>query len=192
MQTVVVSGPTSEPITLVEARLQIATTGGAWDDLLNAYIPAARDVVETLTKRKLLRQTLRVEMDYFPDVIRLEYPPLAAVTSVEYVDNAGVLQTLSPSLYQVDPGTDDRPARIAPAFGTSWPQTRREMRAVRVTYSCGYETAADLNAAKPSLRHAMLMLISHWFEHREASGVAGMETPLAVAICTQPHRVNFA
>jgi hypothetical protein len=76
----------------------------------------------------------------------LELPksPLLSVTSVQYVDGSGALQTLDPSQYLVDTAT--KPGRVTPAFGLAWPVARRQMDAVRVTFVAGHPVTNLLSA----------------------------------------------
>lgn len=95
-------------------------------------------------------------------------------------------QTLSPRLYQVDVKTD--PGRIAPAYGQVWPQTRCEtLNAVTIRFVCGYGLAA---AVPKTIKQAMLLMIGHWFEHREeVSDFELFPVPSAVDMLLMPHRV---
>lgn len=82
---------------------------------------------------------------YDISVIRLPRPPLQAVTAVTYVDQTGVTQTLSPSVYQVD--TQQEPGRLAPAYQQVWPTTRVQMGAVQVTFLAGYGPATSVTVS---------------------------------------------
>jgi uncharacterized phiE125 gp8 family phage protein len=60
----------------------------------------------------------------------------------------------------------------------------------RVTYAAGYTAAGDVWAAPVDIQQAVLLLVGHWFENREAvvvgeSGTA--ELPLAVSALLDPH-----
>ncbi len=65
-------------------------------------------------------------------------------------------------------------------FGQSWPGARSGEPVV-VRYVAGYGVAGDVPAL---LKRAMLLLIGHWYENREAvvvaSGTVATALPLAV------------
>jgi uncharacterized phiE125 gp8 family phage protein len=91
-------------------------------------------------------------------------PPLQEVVSVQYLDGAGALQTLSADTYKVS--THRRPGRVWLASGKSWPGTKDEREAVTITFKAGFgDTAADV---PPNLIHAMRMLCAHYDRNREA------------------------
>lgn len=180
--------PTVEPVTLEEAKLHLRVDDDntTEDDLIESLITVAREHAEAFTNRAFLQQTLRMKMDEFPCVIQLPRPQLISVSSIQYVDTAGVTQTLSASLYRVD--SDSDPARITPAYGQSWPSTQDITGAVTVTYVAGYGAAAT--AVPTGIRQAILMLIGTLYENREdiIAGVSAMELPLTSRVLLQPYR----
>lgn len=112
----------------------------------------------------------------------LPRPRLIGIVNVQYLDINGVLQTLDPSQYLVNP--DAEPATISPALGCYWPPTQPGApNAVQVTYTAGYGNTA---AAVPGdLQLAIMLLAAHWYENREASvmpltGTGPVEIPLGV------------
>jgi len=110
----------------------------------------------------------------------LPYSPIQAVSSITYVDIGGTTQTWSSSLYDVD--IYSKPGRIRPKWGETWPSIRSQMNAIAMTYTCGYgATAASVPAP---IRQAMLLLIGHWYENREAVVIGNVlgfrEIPIAV------------
>jgi uncharacterized phiE125 gp8 family phage protein len=93
-------GPAELPITLADARAQCRVTSTSEDARLLAMIYAATEWGENLTARRLITQTWDLYLDAFPcDEIRAPYAPLRSVTSISYVDLAGVTQTLATSEY---------------------------------------------------------------------------------------------
>ena len=172
------------------AGIPLANTTG--DAELHALITAARDHAEQVTGRRFLAQDWVERFDAFPDdgILRLSLAPLASVSSVQYVAADGVLSTLDPSAYSVESGT--LLGRVLRAYGTSWPATRDEPGAVRVTYAVGYgSAAADVPA---SIRHAVKLLIGHFYANREAviTGTIASATPLAVESLLAAYRIPRA
>lgn len=158
-----ITAPTVEPVTLAQAKQHLGVIVANDDAMILRHIVAARRHAEQYTGRRLCTQTWEYTRDEFPcGAMELPYPPVASVTSLKYIDANGAEQTLSPSLYQVD--TVAEPARIAPAYGESWPDARCQFNAVTVRFVCGY----GLTAAVPEdIACAMLLIVGHLFEHRE-------------------------
>jgi uncharacterized phiE125 gp8 family phage protein len=135
------------------------------DALIEALIHTATEWVETFTSRALLTQTWDALFDRIPEagVMRLPKAPVASITHVKYIDTNGV-QTTWPTLeWQGDIAS--APARIVPAYGYTWPIARQQMHPWEVRYVVGYGDAADVPAG---IHQAMLLIIGHWFEHRES------------------------
>lgn len=107
--------------------------------------------------------------------IRIPVPPLQSVTSLTYVDTDGNTQTLASSQYIVD--TNSETGRITSAFSTPWPYTRSVINAVNITFVAGYayNTATPGTPVPPwwwnQIRTAILMLVSFWYNQREAASV---------------------
>jgi len=162
------TGPTSEPVTVAEAKAQAVIEGTTDDDLIARFVSVAREQLEDETGRALMTQTWVLTLDSFPDedVIYLPRPPLASVTSIAYVDTAGSSQTWSSDEYDVDATSDVRKGRVTPAYGYSWPSTRDQAGAVTITYVAGYGAAGDV---PEQLKQAIVLLVSAMYEHREAS-----------------------
>jgi uncharacterized phiE125 gp8 family phage protein len=187
----VITPPASEPLTLQEAKDHLRLDGDDENPLVSAYLTAAREWAEEATRRQFVPATLRFALDEFPrchtkyrrhgqpefdrHAILLPSPPLVSVSSINYVDAAGVTQLLSPADYQVD--AYSTPGRVAPAFAKSWPIARRQMNAVTITIVAGY--AAVPERAKSLIR----LLLSHQYENREpvVVGTIASELPMAVS-----------
>lgn len=93
--------------------------------------------------------------------IELPRGQLQSVTSVKYIDGAGVQQTLAVTEYSVD--TVNVPGRIRVEYGKTWPITRSQWDAVRIVYVVGWANAAAVPSA---LKQAMLILIATMYEYR--------------------------
>lgn len=159
--------PSIEPVTLAEALAHLREDSGAADDYITSLIVAARTDCENRTERTLITSTWAVKLDEFPDTIELPRRNILSVTSVVYVDMDGATQTLAANTdYLVD--LDD--ARIAPAYGKSWPASRDQFNAVTVTYTAGYgATAASVPA---TLKQWIMLAVADMYSHRNRSGEA--------------------
>lgn len=209
-----ITAPTDEPVTIEEAKLHLRVSGTDQDDLIAALIEAARTRVEEDIQRALITQTWELTRDYFeapavvattsgtavaitpkPTEITLPYSPVSALKRVSYVDSSGVTQLLhdeigSPPLTSnVVLDSHSIPARIAPVAGGSWPATAAQLNAVTIRYEAGYGVNGD--AVPAPIRQAILMLLAHWYENREAINVGNItsELPLAAQWLLEPYRL---
>ncbi|SIO60154.1 phage conserved hypothetical protein, phiE125 gp8 family [Singulisphaera sp. GP187] len=96
-------------------------------------------------------------------VIDIPRPPLQSITSVQYYDFQGVLQTVAPASYNVSIGT---PARIQPAYSQVWPVSRPTIDSVQVTFVAGYGNAAAIPAP---IVTAIKIMTTHWYENRDTT-----------------------
>jgi uncharacterized phiE125 gp8 family phage protein len=141
-------------------------------------LPAARIKAETILRRALIAQTWEKYLDQFPYwTWPIPLPPLQSVTYIRYVDDNGVQQTLSPSLYVVD-GISS-PARITPSFGNTWPISLAINNSVWIRFSCGYANAA---AVPTPIKQWMLMHLASLYEQREQMSLGG-----AIRVMSLPH-----
>ncbi len=184
---------TTSTINLAAASLgaEVATTNTTADPELVAWLKTAREWCETFTHRAFITQTWDDKRGAFPACQVLELPkaPLISVTSVGYVDTAGVAQTWSAALYTVDApaGPKACAGQIVPVFGESFPVTRGVINAVTIRFVAGYGAAAAVPA---SIKTAMKLLIAHWYEHRESVNVGNIssEIPLGVTALLWPYK----
>jgi len=171
--------PTSEPVTLAEARLHLKIDDDITEDdtLIQLLISAARRHVEVFTRRALMTQTWDLFLDDFPgtslsinprsilssDMIKTPKAPLQSVTTITYVDTDGATQTLVEGTdFTID--TNSEPGRIVPFFGLFWPTTRSVLNAVKVRFIAGYGDATDV---PEDLKAAILVIVAGWYCHRE-------------------------
>lgn len=146
--------PAAEPISVTEAEahLRIDVT----DSGTPGRIGTAREQAEAETWKALVLQTIEERRDCFPGVILPLRSPVRAVDSVKYIDTNGDLQTLATTLWQAD--LYHEPARILPAYGESWPSTRGDPGAVRITYRAGIAVPFTAVAATD-----VITATGHWF-----------------------------
>ncbi len=160
--------PAVEPIDTAHAKSHLRVTVSDDDDLIDDFVSAARERMESDTRRAFITQSWELTLDSFPvssDVaILLPRPPLQSVTSIEYLDTDGDEQTWASANWREDKASE--PARITPEYSKVYPTTRNVTGAVTITYKTGYgDSAASVPKA---FRKAMLTLVAHWYENREA------------------------
>jgi uncharacterized phiE125 gp8 family phage protein len=177
-RTTLKTAPTVEPVTKAEIKQHLRLDGSEDDGYLDGLIAAARKHAETATGRALITQTWYARLDGFPRIIRLPWPTLQTVTAVTYIDSNGTTQTLAATEYTVN--TYSEPGTIIEAYGKSWPSTRDVENCVTVEYTCGYGATAA--SVPEGIRHAIKMLVAHWYRVREPiiTGTIVADTPMAV------------
>jgi uncharacterized phiE125 gp8 family phage protein len=148
-----VTGPTIEPISLDEAKLQSAITQDDDNALIASYIRSAREAGQNFLNRAFYTQTWKLQLAGFDDVIWLPMAaPLQSVTSVQYYDTDGNLQTLATSYYDVD--TTSEPGRVVRKPNQTYPSVESDrLRPVLITYVCGWSSVDTIpEAIKQGLR----------------------------------------
>ena len=174
----------AEAISLDEARKQCRILGTDDDDTLRAYIEAARNQVETLTRNALVEGTYAFYFDEIEDYFHL-YSPIVSITSIEYktTDNIG---TFAGSLTSADYHLNTDQGLITfvdNVMGDLYEQSN----AIKITASAGQP---NIGAVKGDIKLAMLLLIGHWHENREAtiSGTTMKPIPFGVNELLGPYR----
>lgn len=153
------------------------------DENLQRFIGAAVNYVESQLRRTLISSTWRWKLDSFYDgcdrsgILRPPMPPLASVTSIEYIDISGNMQTLTVSTDYVWT-TDEEPGMVFPAYNKSWPTTRDFPRSVTITYVAG-TTVLGLD---PIYKEMVLLAATHFYEHRNPVVSGPLEAPSAVPL----------
>jgi uncharacterized phiE125 gp8 family phage protein len=175
--SVVTSQPSTEPITLQEAKDNLKITGTLEDSRITSLITSARIWCEKYTNRSLIKQTRIQYQDNFYPCGRLQYTtrslasvellngPLldvsgTTVISIKYYDSNDTLQTISSSDYWIDI-TSTIPRVVTK---TSWPSTGLRPNAVLIEYYAGY--GVDGSYVPGFLKDAMHLYIAHCFENR--------------------------
>jgi uncharacterized phiE125 gp8 family phage protein len=175
------SAPVVEPVTLAEAKSHCRIDTSTDDAYVSSLVTAAREWVEDYLDRSLVTQQYVMRLDAFPAEIELPRPPMVAsgtatAVTITYTtgDNGGTA-TLSTTQYRVD--RDATPGVIRNIYAGSWPSHLLDQNSVSVTWWSGY---GDSGTSVPTrVRHAILMLVLHWYEQRAAVDAATMsEVPL--------------
>lgn len=169
-------GPSVEPVTLAEAKLQCRVDGSDEDAWFTGIaIPAARRAAEHELGRRLIAQTWEAVFDAFPLYGIALAPGVLSIESIKYIAPTSTEQTLDPAAYVLD--AESTPGFALPAAGASWPDTADAANTVRVRFVAGYGTAAaDVPAP---VRQWVLMHIATAYKMREsiAHGLPVAELP---------------
>lgn len=137
-----VTGPTSLPVTLTDAKNALRVTATDDDQTIQRLMRTSTDRIERDTGQKLITQTWEFYRNGFEEVMRIPFSPLQSVDSVMYIDSTGSWQTLSSSLYVVD--TYSFPGNIHRAYTAIWPVTQYIMNSVKITFKAGYGNAQQV------------------------------------------------
>ena len=110
------------------------------------------------------------------------------MTSIKYLDSAGVQQTLAATEYTLDELSE--PGWIVPAYNVTWPDTYATINAVEVVYVAGYANAA---AVPQSIKQWILLHVGHLYENREATmpGISITPLPFVSGLLDGYRVVNF-
>ena len=149
-----------EPVTEQELRDWARIPDDDSTTFVNDLIKRAREFVENLSWRQIVRASYRQTFDCLHDTLELYRPPLIAVTTLQYLDTDGAWQTFSD--YAAD--TDSEPGRITPAYGESWPTIGKTAGAVKIEFVAGYATPSEVPG---SLRQAVLQVATQWWRGQE-------------------------
>jgi len=193
--------PAVEPVSLAEAKAHLRLDGSDEDGLVARLIAAARTHVEGRTSRALVDQGWRCVLDRWPARrdVWLRPAPVTAVTAVTVYDANGDGRVLAADEYSVD--TASAPARLRPAAGRSWicgdgawtavaggpADPGSPLNGIEIDFDAGYGPD-DVPAP---LVQAVMMLVAHWHEHREAAAVGAVAAPVAIGLecLISPYRV---
>ena len=188
----VTTEPTTEPLTTAEAKSHLRVVIDTEDTDIAAMVVAARKIAERRTGRAFVTQTVTMKLDRLDELLEdgaIPMLPLASVTSIAYLDSNGDSQTLASTQYVVD--AVSLPARIRPAYGVVWPQTRDQINAVTVVLVVGYGAASAVPA---DIKHAIRLILGSLYEYREdfISGTIIAEIPRAANALLDSYRIPAA
>lgn len=188
MSLVLTGGPAVEPVTLAEAKAHLRVDGSAEDTLISSLIITSRLHVEAALGLAMITQSWSYFLDAWPpgDVLALPLRPVQSIAAVKLYAPDESVEVVPSDIYLLDgAGT---PARLVRHGSLPWPKPARTANGIEVAFVAGYGAAAA-NVPAP-IRQAILLLIAHWYEHREpvAIGAASAPVPPMVADLLQPYR----
>lgn len=211
--------PTAPALTRAEAKLHLRVDFDDNDSLIDALVDAATQQAEAYCCAAITARDYLMTLSAFPRVSAgqsgpdpdwheypsrfghsgrpsrfpwaLQFPvwPVVSVSSVQYLDTAGTLQTLSSSVYAQ--ALDRRPPYIVPLPNQVWPVTYAQPDAVRVRFRAGM---AEANGGIPAaVKAAICLILGHLYENREdvAGGMGGTpgEIPMGSRYLLNPYRM---
>ena len=201
MALVCIQTPTERLISRTLLKNHLRVTTSADDARIDALLLAAESYLDGgagILGRALQPQTWQATFPDWPanGAIHLPLPPTIAVTSVEYLDTGGALQTLTATNYrQVAGGLNGDVVAFDDV--TSLPAVYADQPdAVRVTYTCGYEASASpgLDSIPEAIIYAAVLIVRAWYdgEPEVPPMVRDMLAPFRVARASIGSDVNYA
>jgi uncharacterized phiE125 gp8 family phage protein len=183
------TSPAGLAVNLADVKSHLRVTTSDEDGLLELYINAATQIVESKTRRALISRTFRLELETFQDDIEIPIAPLVSVQSVRYYDSNGTLTTWDSANYLVD--ATRLLGIVRTASGVSHPSTQlRSPNAVQVNFTAGH--GATFDAVPEGLRFIVILLAGHYFLNRAPMIVGGgsaMEIPHTLSYAIDSYRI---
>jgi uncharacterized phiE125 gp8 family phage protein len=166
--------PAVEPVTVAEAKAHLRVDISDDDTYIGTLITAAREWCEQYLDRTLVNTQWVMRFDSFPYEIELPRPPIASsgtttAVSLTYTLGDDSTATLSTTTYRVD--RNSTPGVVRQLRAGSWPGNLDDYNAVSVTWWAGYGSAGS--SVPTTIRHAILLLVGHWYESRQAAVATG-------------------
>ncbi len=168
----------AEPVTITEAKAQVnMVNDNSQDTFLTSLLAPARAYVERATRYFWVAATRTETFGSWGEFLEIHRRPIASVASpIVYTDESGASANYTGFLAVLG----RYPFRIYPAVDGSFP-TLGDGGLITVTYTSG---ALDATSEEYLLgKRAMLLLIGHWFENREAYTLGVVSSDVDFAIC---------
>lgn len=187
MALVMRTAPGVEPVAVADASAHLRLDTAADDLLIASLILTSRLHVEATLDLALIDQAWTLVLDRWPAGADVAIPmaPLKAVTAVTVKRADGTPIVVPPTSYLVDMAS--KPPRLV-WNATARPDPGVVANGIEIEFEAGFgATAAHVPAP---LRHAILMLVAHWYEHRDPIEIGSNATriPDAVSDLIQPFR----
>ena len=158
--------PTSEPISLAEAKSHLRVDDTADDEFITSLIQVARERVEDYTRRAIITQTWDYVLQDWPDddYITLPLGNLTSVTSVKYKDEDGTETTLTVTTDYLVECNGPELGRIVLPTDVSWPtDDLYPSNPITIRYVCGWASASLVPGR---IKAAIKMILSYLYEMR--------------------------
>lgn len=161
MINISVTGSENVSLALLKEHLKKSASDTSEDNILTAYIAAARAYCEEYCNRAFVTQNITIMLDTFPNREYIElkrYGTSTASLKVYYLDE-GVWTEMSSSEYRLD--TNCVPCRIILKENESWPDHDNEPQAVKITYT------VTVSSIEGQYKSAILLMAAEMDANRE-------------------------
>ena len=208
MATVQTSAPAVEPILLADAKAFLRIDTPDEDTLIQSLIMTSRLHIEVALGLALIQQTWSCFFDRWPavldtrnaplqpagvvftipdprtrlnasaDAILLPLNPIKSVDAIRVYADDGTFVALPLAGFTVDLAST--PPRIVRRFATAVPDPGRRLNGIEIAITAGFgPNPTDVPAP---IRQALLLLIAHWYEHRDPGEIGSIEARVPAAV----------
>ena len=188
MTLVMTAPPALEPVTLAEAKAHLRVDGTAEDTLVQSLILTSRLHIEAALGLALITQGWSWYLDDWPPGRDLALPmrPVASISAVRVYAADDTPATIASTDYLLDGA--GAPPRLVRKGAAPWPRPGRAANGVEIAFTAGYGALAS-NVPAP-IRQALLLLVAHWYEHRDPIevGSPAARIPSSVSDLLMPYR----
>ena len=177
---------TALPVLFEDAKMHLRVSDAAEDVLIQGILAASCELIGEKSGRVMAPETWEYATFQPKSDLKLPKNPVVSVTSITYSDPANATQTAN--LADFDVISDPDCTVISPKPGKTWPICINRADAFKVTFVAGYASIPD------ALRAAVLLMVGHFYENREATvvGTSAVELPMAVDALVAIHKVGWA
>lgn len=168
-----ITAPTSEPVTLAEAKLYLRVDSTSEDSLISDLIIAARMSAESWLKSSLISQSWKlVYNDYLDSEVDLPMPPVVNVASVIVVNRDTTTQTISANNYYLNAA---KTKLLFDNYVSGF--------SIEIAYNTGYGTASQIPSP---IKYGILAHIAAMYDERGLLGQSKL--PAQVSALYAPFR----
>lgn len=167
----------AEPVTLTEAKAQcMMADDNSQDTFITSLIAPARAYVERVGRRLFVGGSRTETFTHWGDYLEIWRQPIESIDSVTYSTTADPTDDADYTGFVAYLGF---PARISPALDGEFPDL-----IAGGTITAAYTAGAIDSASEEYLigKRAILLLIGHWFEFREAAAAGIVSDEIALAV----------
>lgn len=183
MGLVLLSGPVTEPLTLSEVKAHLRVDGAVEDALMQSLMLTSRLHIEAALGLALITQSWRLVLDAWPadGIVNLPIAPIQSLTEIRVMSSDGTPRVVADTQYALD--SSRRPARLIAK--DNWPTPGRKFAGIEIDFVAGF--GANASAVPEPIRQALLLLVAHWYEHRDPIEIGTPATAVPQAVCRLLH-----
>lgn len=146
--------PLNEPVTLAFLKSHLRVFDEAEEPYLMHLLKTARSQIELICNRGLITQTWSLDLHEPGDSIRLPLAPIQKIKDIFLYTSIGDKISMNLQKIKLENERDNPVLKLTnPLFGK-----------VKINFTIGY--GDDENLVPGPLKHAILMLSAHFYEHR--------------------------
>jgi uncharacterized phiE125 gp8 family phage protein len=175
MSLMMTAAPAVEPVTLAEAKAHCRADSTAEDPFISSLIVTSRLQIEAAMGLALITQSWRLTLDGWPPGGALQLPmrPVQSIESFDVTSPTGVTTAVPEAHWHLD--SYDLPPRIVLTHLAS-PIPGGVPEGIGIDFTAGFGTQ-PASVPQP-IRHALLLLVAHWFENREPAAIGASVSPI--------------